>query len=82
MYVLLVLLGCESPCVSLCQTMAERATECGLSVSESALEDCATAYEETDEATDAACLEADDPERLSEWWTCDELADNYSDGAK
>lgn len=62
--------------------MAERAAECGLSVSESELETCATTYEKVDEATAAACTEANDANRLEEWWTCDELAENYTNGAQ
>jgi hypothetical protein len=39
-------------------------------------------YEEPDEITSAACAEADNAERLQEWWTCDELAANYTEGQK
>jgi hypothetical protein len=76
------LAGCAKPCQSLCQTMATRAADCGLTVTEQDLEDCAAKYEEVDEQTEAACAEADDANRLEEWWTCDELAANYSNGAK
>ena len=62
--------------------MAARAAECELSVSEDELESCATTYEEVDEATEAACLEANDTTRLEEWWTCPELAENYTNGTK
>jgi hypothetical protein len=61
--------------------MAQRASDCGLTVTETDLEDCAASYAEVDEATAAACAEADDPGRLEEWWTCEELAANYSNGA-
>ncbi len=81
MFVLVLLLGCQNACQNLCQTMAERANECGLSVSQDELESCITKNEEPTEERAAQCGDADDPERLAEWWTCDEVAENYANGA-
>ncbi len=81
MLVLLALFGCQNPCQTLCQTMADRAYECGLSVSQDELESCVLANEQPTPEWSAQCLEADDPQRLEEWWTCDEIAENYTNGA-
>ena len=62
--------------------MAARAAECDLTVSETELESCATRYEEVTPEMSASCAESNDPERLAEWWTCEELAENYTNGAK
>jgi hypothetical protein len=80
MFVLVLLLGCQNACQNLCQTMAEQAAECDLNVSQDELESCITANEEPTEERVAQCLDADDPERLAEWWTCAELAENYGNG--
>lgn len=82
MALLLLVLGCGNPCQSLCETMASRATECNLALSETELESCSTRYEEVTPEQSAACDEANDPERLEEWWTCEELAENYTNGVK
>ncbi len=82
MALVLFLIGCGNPCQSLCETMAARAAECDLTVSEEELEACATRYEEVTPEMSAACGEANDAGRLEEWWTCEELAENYTNGAK
>ncbi len=81
MLVLFLLVGCQNACQNLCQTMAERANECELSVSQVELEGCITKNEEPTEERVAQCVDADDSLRLEEWWTCDEVAENYSNGA-
>lgn len=82
MLVLLALLGCQNACQTLCQTMADRAVECGLSVTQDELESCVLANEQPTPEWSAQCAEADDPTRLEEWWTCEEIAENYTNGAK
>lgn len=62
--------------------MAEYAAECGYSVSQDELESCTIANENPTEEYAAACLEADDPAKLREWWTCEELAENFTNGSK
>jgi hypothetical protein len=80
MLVVALLFGCQNACQNLCQTMAERAVQCGLSVTQDELESCISENEEVDEARSAQCVDADDPLRLEEWWSCDEFAENYAHG--
>lgn len=82
MLVLVALLGCQNPCQDLCQTMAARAEACGLSVTQDELETCVSANQNPTADWSAQCLEANDAARLEEWWTCDDLAENYTNGAK
>lgn len=82
MLVLLTLFGCQNPCETLCQTMAQRATECGLSVTQDELESCVKASENPTAEWVQQCLDADEAQRLEEWWTCNEVAENYTNGAK
>lgn len=75
------LLGaCGNPCQSVCTEMARYAEECGLTVSR---EDVLTCKEtQADVSADAAdaCRDYNDPDALREWWSCDDLAENYRNG--
>lgn len=82
MLVLVAILGCQNPCQSLCQTMAQRASDCGLTVSQDELESCVKANEAPTPEWSQQCLDADEATRLEEWWTCDEVAENFTNGAK
>lgn len=82
MLVLVALFGCQNPCQDLCQTMAARASECGLSISQDELESCVSSNQDVTPEWAAQCLEANDPTRLEEWWTCDEVAENFTNGVK
>ena len=82
MFVLLVLLGCQNACQDLCQTMATRAAECGLSVTQDELESCVTSNPDPSPDWELQCLDANDAARLQEWWSCDDLKENYTNGAK
>ncbi len=82
MLVLLVLAGCQNACQTLCQTMADRADECGLAVSKDDLQSCVIANEEPTAEWVRQCADADEAVRLEEWWTCDEVAENYTNGAE
>ena len=79
---LLGLAACGSPCADICNPMADYARGCGLSVNASDSADCkqANSGDVTPEQGDV-CVEFRDPEKLREWWTCDDVAANMSGGA-
>jgi hypothetical protein len=76
--------GCDNPCQSLCVEMAQYADECGFEVSNDQVQECRDANATatlTDERAQT-CIERSDPVALREWWSCDDLAENYQDGAQ
>ena len=62
--------------------MATRANDCGLTVTQDELESCVKANAEPTEVWAQQCSDANDASRLAEWWTCDDVAENYTNGAK
>ncbi len=80
MFVFVFLFACQNACQNLCQTMAEQAATCEFTVSQDELESCIAANENPTEEWAQQCADADDGARLEEWWTCEELAENYTNG--
>ncbi len=79
----LPLLGaCNNPCQAMCVEMANYAEECGYTVSSDELQSCRDSFA-TETLTDARaqqCITASDADQLREWWTCEELLENYANG--
>jgi hypothetical protein len=76
--------ACGNPCVALCDDMARYAKECGYDVSQDEIDACHqdnASSTLTDERAQE-CIEAGDPDQLREWWSCDDLADNYQNAVK
>jgi len=79
LFPLIGVIGCKSPCQSLCDEMANYADDCGFTYSDEELTAC---YEDngrrvtSDESQDACRAYSDD---LQSEWTCDDLA-IYFDG--
>lgn len=79
-YVVFALVGCMNPCQELCVTLAERAKECGLSVSDAEVDECVKAKKGKAGREDAdICREYGDPETVAQEWECEDLA-VYWDG--
>lgn len=59
--------------------MADYARDCGLEVTAADVQQCKDANqgEVTDEQAEV-CIEFSDPEKLREWWTCDDIATNMT----
>ena len=79
-----LLVACNNPCQDICGVMADYAEdECGLTVSSEAVSECVARQDKelTDEQRQS-CVDARDADGLAEWWTCDDLAANFSDGAR
>jgi len=77
---LVALVGCKSPCQSLCDEMATYADECGFSYSEADLDTC---YEDnarrvTSAESQDTCREYTDDLRVE--WTCDDLSVYFNSG--
>lgn len=80
----LALLGaCNNPCQSMCVEMANYAKECGYETSADEIAACrdANGQETLTEERAQQCITASDPDQLREWWTCEELLENYENGA-
>jgi hypothetical protein len=83
MLLLALLAACANPCQELCAEMANYASEdCELTVTEDSVDACRERYSNITEEQAGQCIEANDPEQLREWWSCEELAENYTDGSK
>lgn len=76
------ILGCGNACQDLCSAMADYAEECGLKVSGEDVSACESAKATADEAELAECDAASDADELRKRWTCERLAENFTDGAK
>lgn len=62
--------------------MGKYAEECGLTVSNDDIQACQDAYADADDTEKDQCAEWSDPDALREWWTCENLAENFQNGAK
>lgn len=82
MLVLALLASCANPCQELCAEMGSFAAECDLTVTEDSVDACRERYANITEPQAAQCIDARDPDQLREWWSCEELAENYTDGNK
>lgn len=69
--VVLALSACRSPCQQLCVRMADYATECGLNVSDAALDACIADQASSD--NQAACRQSGDADTLRQEWACEDL---------
>lgn len=78
-----LLSACNNPCQALCYDMAQYARECGYTSTANDLQSCRDSLvsESLAEGQQAECQEISDPETLREWWTCEELLDNYTSAA-
>ena len=65
-------------CPSICVDMAAYARECGCEVAGDEIQACQEAFAQPTEAQAQQCLTSSDPEQLREWWTCEDLLENYS----
>lgn len=84
MFLLLALIACNNPCQQICVEMAKYADECGYTVDKAEISACQDRYVSSalDEATLAQCQDRSDPAALREWWTCENLAENYGNAVK
>jgi len=77
---IVVLTGCGNPCQDICVEMSRYADDCGLTVDRDALLTCRDAQAEPTEDELGACQEWSDPDTIREWWSCEDLAENYENG--
>ena len=68
---LVALTACKSPCQALCVRMADYATECGINVSDAALQACLDDQASSDDQ--GACRQAGNAETLRQEWACEDL---------
>jgi hypothetical protein len=81
---LAALSGCGNPCQDLCTDMADYATECGYTVTADDIQGCRDQYASANLTPEsvAACSENSDPEAMREWWSCDDVAENFTNSVK
>lgn len=80
--VLVALPGCGNPCQQLCNELADYAAECGLTVSPAEVAQCRDDFSgaNLEEGDAQTCADANNPEYIREWWTCDDVAENFAHG--
>lgn len=82
MFLLVTLFACTNACQNLCNEMADYAqTDCGLTVSDDELKQCLEDQSSVDGDQNQQCASVSDPDYIRQWWTCDQLAENFQDGA-
>lgn len=77
---LLLLGGCNNPCQQLCVEMADYADECGLTVSADDIKTCQENFKSAEQADIQHCQTWNDPDQLREWWSCQDVEDNFQNG--
>ncbi len=81
-FALLSLFACGNACQEICGQMKAYADECGFEASAEDVEVCRETLEERpDDVTLETCREASSPAAIREWWTCEDLAENFLGGA-
>lgn len=74
------LVACN-PCVSVCSDMADYAEECGLTVTSEEMATCKERAATVAETSRDACADVD-AESLRDAWTCDDVAENFTNGTR
>ena len=80
MMLLVSLLACGNPCQQLCNEMAAYAEECGLTVTDDDMKACRDSQKGPLEKEDADLCREETPESIREWWTCDDVTENFTNG--
>ena len=78
-----LLAACNNPCQSMCSQLSAYARECGFDPTQDDMEQCLADFATPNlaEGDAEACIEASSPQQLREWWTCEELGENYQSAA-
>lgn len=79
--VLLSLVACGNPCQQICTEMAAYAEECGLTVTDDDVKACFDAQKGPLEKEEAALCREESADDIREWWTCDDVAENFTNSA-
>ena len=74
-----LLAACNNPCQEMCVEMAKFAEECGYTVEPTEVEECRAGYATSELSDEDAqdCITAGDPQQLREWWSCEDVLENY-----
>lgn len=75
--------GCGNPCQQICNEMADYANSCGLDVGPEDVTECVDRFakSELEEGSTQACAENNSRAQIREWWTCEDLAENFTNSA-
>ncbi len=74
------LVACN-PCVSVCSELADYAEEGGLTVSSDEMATCKDRAAKVAETNGETCADVD-AESLRDAWTCDDIAENFTNGTR
>lgn len=69
----LLLSGCENSCQLLCDSMADLAEECGVSISDAELDQCREDYADAPASDLGYCATYATPEALRRVWDCSDV---------
>lgn len=77
---LFALAGCRNACQQLCVDVAMYAEECGHTVNQDEVDTCIDSKRTSTIGQEKIqqCAATRDPEKLREWWSCDDLAENWT----
>lgn len=78
-----LLSACNNACQELCVEIAQYARECGYASSADDMQACRDSFAAPTlaEGEQLECFEVSDPQQIREWWTCEELLENYQSAA-
>ncbi|MFZ5476054.1 MAG: hypothetical protein ACOZNI_04710 [Myxococcota bacterium] len=82
MSLLVLLSACGNPCQQICDEVFAYAEECGKEPSRDDLQACRDGYAEVDAATADQCRNVNDRDFVREWWTCDDVGENWQNLGK
>lgn len=72
--------GCSNPCQQLCVEMANYAEDCGMTVSSEDVKNCSESFSDVEDNQAQQCQDWNDANKVRDWWTCDDIADNFQKG--
>lgn len=72
--------GCNNPCQQVCLEMASYAEECNLTVTNDAIDACREGYSDASSEELDQCRGWNEPDQIREWWSCEDVSENFLDG--
>jgi hypothetical protein len=68
-----LLAGCNNPCQTMCEQMADLSRECGNDVSDAEVDDCVEAFSTASKDDKQTCDGFNQPDAIRREWTCEDV---------